>query len=58
MGLESRKVPRRVRPTTRDMTFTFSQPMPEKLPRDQLWRFTMSASWAKVTTKSVTAEQM
>ena len=37
---------------------TLSQVIPEKLPRDQLWRFTISASSAKVTTSSVMAEQM
>ena len=37
---------------------TFCQVMPEKLPCDQPWRFTMSDSRAKVMTKSVTAEQM
>ena len=40
------------------MTPAFSQLMPEKLPMDQLCRFTISASSAKVTIKSVTAEQM
>ena len=44
--------------TTSAMVPTFSQPMPEKLPRDQLWRLTMLESSAKVTTKSVTAEQI
>ena len=44
--------------TVTAMTRTFYQVMPEKLPMDQLWRFTMLASSAKVTTKSVTAEQM
>ena len=29
-----------------------------RLPRDQLWRLTMLESSAKVTTKSVTAEQI
>ena len=32
--------------------------IPEKLPRDQLCRFTISASSAKVTTNSVIAEQI
>ena len=40
------------------ITRTLSQVMPEKLPIDQLCRFTMSASSAKVTTKSVIAEQI
>ena len=45
-------------PVTRAISRTFSQLVPEKLPRDQLWRLTMLESSAKVTTKSVTAEQM
>ena len=34
------------------------QPMPEKLPLDQLCRFTMLLSSANVTMKSVAAEQI
>ena len=44
--------------TTADITPASSMPMPEKLPIDQLCRFTMLESSAKVTTNSVTAEQM
>ena len=40
------------------MTRIFPQEIPEKLPIDQLWRFTISESSANVTTKSVTAEQI
>ena len=46
------------RKTTAVMTLTFSQEVPEKLPMDQLWRLTMLASSANVTTKSVMAEQI
>ena len=58
MGLDSRKDRASPAPTTRAIRPTFSQLVPEKLPRDQLWRLTMLESSAKVTTKSVTAEQM
>ena len=44
--------------TTAVITRTLSQLMPEKLPIDQLCRFTISASLANVTTKSVMAEQI
>ena len=40
------------------ITFTFSMFMPEKLPIDQLCRFTMFASSAKVTASSVTEEHI
>ena len=40
------------------MSRTFTQEIPEKDPWDQLWRLAMLASSAKVTKKSVTAEQM
>ena len=40
------------------MTLTSSHEVPEKLPFDQLCRFTMLASSAKVIMKSVMAEQM
>ena len=45
-------------PTISAATFTLLQLIPEKLPCDQPWRFTISESSAKVTTKSVTAEQI
>ena len=41
-----------------DTTLYEDNVIPEKLPRDQLCRFTISASSANVTTKSVTAEQI
>ena len=44
--------------TTAAIVPTFSQVMPEKLPIDQLCRLTISESSAKVTRKSVTAEQI
>ena len=37
---------------------TLAQLAPEKLPMDQLVRFTMSCSFAKVMQKSVTAPQI
>ena len=58
MGLESRKVSPSAEKITQDMIRTLSQLVPEKLPRDQLWRLMMLESSAKVTTKSVTAEQI
>ena len=58
MGLDRKKVSSSVTPHTPAMVFTFSQLMPEKEPRDQLCRFTMLESSAKVTRKSVSAEQM
>ena len=58
MGLDRRKVRIRATPTTTAITATFSQDRPEKLPKDQLWRFTILESSAKVTTKSVMAEHM
>ena len=58
MGLASRNTRTRERNVTAAITRMFSQDIPEKLPMDQLCRFTMLASSAKVTTKSVTAEQM
>ena len=39
-------------------SFTCSQEVPEKLPKDQLCRLTISESSANVTRKSVTAEQI
>ena len=45
-------------PQTTAIVFTLSQLMPEKEPRDQLCRFTMLESSAKVTRKSVSAEQI
>ena len=39
-------------------TATLSHLVPEKLPCDQPWRFTMSLSFAKVMRNSVMAEQM
>ena len=53
-----RKTKINVIPITMLITPTLSQVMPEKLPLDQLCRFTMSESSANVTTKSVIAEQM
>ena len=41
---------RKVTATTTLITFTLSRVIPEKLPLDQLWRFTISASSANVTT--------
>ena len=58
MGLDSMNTAAPVTPTTTAATATLSQLMPEKLPSDQPRRFTMSDSSAKVTMKSVTAEQM
>ena len=58
MGLESRKVSSSVMPQTTAIVFTLSQLMPEKEPRDQLCRFTILESSAKVTRKSVSAEQI
>ena len=58
MGLDSRKLSSMAISTTGTMVRTFSQLVPEKLPRDQLWRFTMLESSAKVTIKSVMAEQI
>lgn len=58
MGLDNRKVPSRVGSTTAAITAVLPQLIPEKLPLDQLWRLTMLASSANVTTKSVTAEQI
>ena len=58
MGLDSKKAQTNATPTVTAMTRTLDQVMPEKLPMDQLWRFTMLASSAKVTAKSVRAEQM
>ena len=58
MGLDSRKVSSSVTPQTAAMVFTFSQLIPEKEPSDQLCRFTMLESSAKVTRKSVSAEQI
>ena len=45
-------------PTMMAAMATLSQLIPEKLPRLQPWRLTMSLSSAKVMMKSVTAEQM
>ena len=58
MGLDSRKVRASAVKTTMAMSRMSPQELPEKLPMDQLWRLTISASSAKVTTKSVMAEQM
>ena len=58
MGLDSRNVHSRPGKTVRAMVRMSRQLVPEKLPIDQLWRLTMLESSAKVTTKSVTAEQM
>ena len=58
MGLDSRKVSPRETNTTQLMIRTLSQLVPEKLPRDQLWRLMILESSANVTAKSVTAEQM
>ena len=58
MAFESSMEPRNVAVTTRELIFTPSIEIPEKLPMDQLWRFTISASSANVTTSSVMAEQM
>ena len=44
--------------TTAVITRTWSQVVPEKLPMDQLWRFTIFESSANVTIKSVAAEQI
>lgn len=44
--------------TTMDITLTLSQEVPEKEPLDQLCKFTMLSSLAKVTTKSVIAEHI
>ena len=40
------------------ITLISSQLMPDRLPMDQLWRLTILESSAKVTTKSVMAEQI
>ena len=58
MGLDRRKIPTVVMPVTMVINTTFSHVIPEKLPFDQLCKFTILASSAKVTTKSVIAEQI
>ena len=58
MGLDKRKLREMPASTTQVITRTLAQPMPEKLPMDQLWRFTMFWSSAKVTANSVTALPM
>ena len=58
MGLDRRKTQRSVGMTMRAEIFTSRQEAAEKLPIDQWVRFTMSASFAKLMRKSVTAEQM
>ncbi len=58
MGFESRKDQQRQGTTTTAAAPTLAQLLPEKLPMDQLWRFTMLESWAKATTRSVMAEQI
>ena len=58
MGLAMRNVAPPVMPTTVAATPTLLQFMPEKLPLDQLCRFTISESAANVTVKSVMAVQM
>ena len=58
MGLESRNVATEATMTTGVMPAMFAQFMPEKLPSDQLRRFTMFWSEANVTRKSVPAEAM
>ena len=58
MGLAS--APQAASPSsvTSAITRTLPQLVPEKLPSDQLCRFTMLESSAKVTAKSVMAEQI
>jgi len=58
IGFAIRNVMTKVMPITAAEIATLLQLMPEKLPCDQPWRLTISESSAKVTTKSVTAEQM
>ena len=58
MGFESRNAAASAGSTTQAAAPTLAQVMPEKLPIDQLWRLTMLESCAKVTTMSVTAEQI
>ena len=58
MGLERRKARRRAMVTIGTKKRALAIVVTEKLPRDQLCRFTMSESFAKVMTKSVTAEQI
>ena len=58
MAFESSMEQTRAVAVTRRQIFTPSMEMPEKLPMDQLWRFTILESSAKVTIKSVAAEQI
>ena len=58
MGFDIRKVRIMQIRTTTAARYTLSQLIPEKLPIDQLCRFTILESSAKVITKSVTAEQI
>ena len=55
MGFDIKNTITIVRNTTTAIVRTLPQVMPEKLPSDQLWRFTMLESSANVTTKSVMA---
>ena len=58
MGFERKKASTSAAPQTSTMVRTFSQLMPENEPSDQLCRFTMLESSAKVTIKSVSAVQI
>ena len=58
MGFDMKNTMIMAKITTAAITFTFPQDIPEKLPSDQLWRLTILESSAKVTTKSVIAEQI
>ena len=58
MGFASRKVSTTAGRMSVQHSDTSSMLMPEKLPADQLCRFTMSASFANVIRKSVTEDVM
>ena len=57
MGLDRSIAQPRQSSTSSAAKPTSFQPMPAKLPMDQLWRFTMLESSAKLTAISVMAEQ-
>ena len=58
MGFASSMEQPRAKATVSEAVRTLPQLIPEKLPRDQLWRLTMLESSAKVTRMSVIAEQI
>ena len=58
MGLDNIIEKTKARVTMMNIKKTSFQFVPEKLPKDQLCKFTMLESLAKVTIKSVIAEKM